>query len=170
MDRVLEVHDAGATAGRGYGGVRHLESGAIAGVPALGQVSGELEVLALVVADGDEVGLVEQDVGRHEDRVGEQAEPGRLLAVFARLVLELGHPGQLAHAGGALEQPGQLGMLMDMALDEQGAPARGSPFTPRRVPGRRGPGRALPVPRGRHEAPGPNNWHKTTVISLTRPD
>ena len=80
----------------------------------------ELEVLALVVADRDPLGVVEEDVGRHEHRVGEQPDPHRLLA--GALLLELGHPPQLAHGGRALEQPGHPGVLGDVALDEQGAP------------------------------------------------
>ena len=44
-------------------------------VEAHGQVPGELEVLALVVAHRDPVGVVEQDVGRLEDRVGEEPDP-----------------------------------------------------------------------------------------------
>ncbi len=110
--------------GRRYGGLGHGEGIAVPGVPALGQVPGQLQVLALVVADRYEVGVVEEDVGRHEDRVGEEAEPGGLLAPLARLVFELGHPVQLAHAGGALEQPGQLRVLVDVALDEQRATGR----------------------------------------------
>ena len=55
--------------------VRHDERVAEAAVEAHGDVAGELEVLALVVADRHLVGLVEQDVGRHQHRIGEQ--PGR---------------------------------------------------------------------------------------------
>jgi len=84
-----------------------------------GQLAGQLEVLALVVPDRNPLGVVEQDVGGLEHRVGEQAGPHRVLA--QALVLELGHPAQLAHGGGALEQPGHLGVLGDVALDEQGA-------------------------------------------------
>ena len=91
-------------------------------------------MLALVVADRYEVSLVQQDVGRHEDGVGEQAQASGLLAALGRLVFELGHAGKLAHAGGALEEPGQLGVLMDVALDEQRAPLRGpSPAARSRV-------------------------------------
>ena len=46
-------------------------------------------------------------------------DPDRLLALA--LVLELGHAAQLAHGRRALEQPGQPGVLGDVALDEQGA-------------------------------------------------
>ena len=70
--------------------------------------------------DRDPLGVVEDDVGRLEHRVGEQPDPHRLLALA--LLLELGHPPQFAHGGGALEQPGHLGVLGHVALDEQGAP------------------------------------------------
>jgi hypothetical protein len=42
-------------------------------------VAGDLDVLALVVTDGDLVGVVEQDVGRHQRRVGEQARRHELV-------------------------------------------------------------------------------------------
>ena len=45
-----------------------------AAVEALGDVAGELEVLALVVAHRNPVGVVEQDVGRLQHRVGEEVE------------------------------------------------------------------------------------------------
>ena len=44
-------------------------------------VAGELDVLALVVADGHLVGVVEEDVGGHQHRVVEQADGHRLLAL-----------------------------------------------------------------------------------------
>ena len=126
--RVLQVHDPGAAAGGSDGCTWDREGVAVPGVPALGQVTGELQVLALVIAHGDEVGVVEQDVGGHEGRVDEEANPGpKLFATFGRLVLPLGHPVQLAHAGGALEQPGQFGVLVDVALDEQDATRRVKP-------------------------------------------
>ena len=43
-------------------------------------VACELDVLALIVADGNLVGVVEQDVGGHQHRVVEQADRYRLLA------------------------------------------------------------------------------------------
>ena len=49
----------------------------VAVVEALREVAGQLEVLALVLADGHVVRAVEQDVGRLEDRVGEQARRWR---------------------------------------------------------------------------------------------
>ena len=76
-------------------------------------------MLSLVVADGDEVGAVDQDVGRHQHRVGEQPDADGLLA--GGLLLELGHPAQLAEGGGALEDPGELGVLGNVALQEDRA-------------------------------------------------
>ena len=55
-------------------GSRHDERGAVPAVEAVGEVAGQLEVLALVLADGYLVGLVEEDVGRLQHRVGEQAD------------------------------------------------------------------------------------------------
>ena len=101
------------------GRLGHDEGLAVAVVEADGHVAGQLQVLALVVADRDGGGVVEEDVGRHEDGVGEEPHPRRLLALA--LVLELGHAAQLAHGGGALEQPGQPGVLGHVALDEEGA-------------------------------------------------
>jgi hypothetical protein len=79
-------------------------------------------VLALVVAHRHDVGVVQEDVGGLQRRVGEQAgghEPAGALALG--LVLELGHPRQLAEAGVALHQPGQAGVLGHVALHEQRA-------------------------------------------------
>jgi hypothetical protein len=45
-------------------------------VEPLGDVAGDLQVLLLVLPDRDDVGVVEQDVGGLEDRVGEQAVLG----------------------------------------------------------------------------------------------
>jgi len=42
-------------------------------VEALRDVTREFEVLALVVADRHEIGLVEQDVAGHQDGIGEEA-------------------------------------------------------------------------------------------------
>ena len=46
-------------------------------VEALRDVARHLEVLLLVLADGHEIGVVEQDVGRHQHRIGEQPVIGR---------------------------------------------------------------------------------------------
>jgi hypothetical protein len=77
-------------------------------VEAAGEVAGELEMLALVLPDRDVLRPVEQDVGRLQDRVGEQPDGGALGTTLDRLVLELGHPAGLTEAGQAVEDPGEL--------------------------------------------------------------
>ena len=96
----------------------------VAAVEPLRQVAGELEVLPLVLADRHEVRTVEQDVGGLEDRVGEQADRRRALALLGGLVLELGHPARLAEAGQAVEHPAELRVLGDLALHEDRRPRR----------------------------------------------
>ena len=92
-----------------------------AGVEPLGQVAAQFHVLALVLAHGDTVRLVEEDVRGLQDRVGEQADAGLVRALFVGLVLELGHPGRLAESRDAVQDPGQLGVLRHLGLDEQRA-------------------------------------------------
>ena len=90
--RVLQVLDARARpADVGPG---HDEGLAVAGVEALREVAGELEVLALVLADRDRVGLVHEDVGRLQDRVGEQPDdaPAPRLPFSLNCVMRLASP------------------------------------------------------------------------------
>ncbi len=98
--------------------MRDRERLAEALVEALGDVAGQLDVLALVVADRDDLGLVEEDVARHQHRVGEEAGRDEVLAL--RLLLELRHPPQLAEARHGAQQPGGLGVRGDVALREDG--------------------------------------------------
>ena len=100
----------------------HLERGAEARVEALGDVARELQVLALVVADRDRVGVVEQDVAGHQDRIVEE-RGGDELAPLA-LLLELRHPPELPVARHRREQPGSLGVRLHVALDEDRRPLR----------------------------------------------
>ena len=104
---------------------RDLERLAEARVEALRDVARELDVLPLVVADRDDVGLVEQDVARHQHRVGEEAGGDELLA-FA-LFLELGHTAELSEPGDGREQPRRLGMRRHVALQEERAALRVEP-------------------------------------------
>jgi len=96
-------------------------------VEPLRQGPAELQVLPLVLAHRYLVGLVQENVGGLQDRVGEQADRGLLLALPGRLVLELGHPARLAEAGHAGQDPGQFGVLGHVALHEQRAPVRVEP-------------------------------------------
>jgi hypothetical protein len=126
----LLVHDLQVVDLRGLAqdvGLGHPEGVAEAVVEPLRQVAGELDVLALVLADRHLVGLVEQDVGRLQDRVGEQAHRRVVAATAGGLVLELRHPARLAEAGDAAEHPGELGVLRHVGLDEQRRPVQVHP-------------------------------------------
>jgi hypothetical protein len=82
-------------------------------------------MLPLVVADRDDVGLVQQDVAGHQHRVGE--ERGRDEILLGRLLLELRHPAELAVARDRAEQPSRLGVCRDVALDEDRGALRVEP-------------------------------------------
>src|SRR5262249_56517145 len=84
-------------------------------VELLREVARELQVLLLVLADGYMRGTVNEDVGGHQGRIGVETDGG-ILAVLARLLLELGHAVEPAEAGDAVEHPGKLGMLGEPAL------------------------------------------------------
>ena len=114
-------------AGRGFGGLGHLGSRVLqvvdacpflrdeglrnheglaeTVVEALGQVTGQLHVLALVITHRDPLGLVEQDVRGHQNWVGEKSHAGCICAALAGLILELGHPACFPETGNAVEHP-----------------------------------------------------------------
>ena len=120
LRRLLQVHDPRADLG--VDALRDLERLAEPRVEARGDVARELEVLPLVVADRDDVGLVEQDVAGHQHRIRE--ERGRDELVPVGLVLELRHPAQLAVARDRAEQPRRLGVRGDVALREHASRGR----------------------------------------------
>ena len=72
-------------------------------------------MLLLIYSHRHNVCLIEQDVRRHQHRVSEK--PGvDIVRMLGRLVLELGHPVQLAHVGKAVQDPGQLRVSGHMRL------------------------------------------------------
>ena len=75
-------------------------------------------MLLLVFTDGNQVSLIQQNVRSHERGVGEQTAVD-VFGVLCALVLELGHTGQLAEHGVALQDPAQFAVLRNVALDEQ---------------------------------------------------
>ena len=73
----------------------HDEGRRIEAVEAFGDVARELEMLFLVGADRHVIRVVEQDIGRHQARVGEQAGVD-VVGVLCGFILELRHAGELA--------------------------------------------------------------------------
>ena len=74
-------------------------------------------MLLLVLADRHMRRAIEQDVGGHQAGIGVEADGG-VLAILAGLLLELRHAVEPAHAGDAIEHPGEFGVLGDLALVE----------------------------------------------------
>ena len=89
-------------------------------VEAVCNVAADLDVLALIHANRNEIGLVQQNVCRHQNRIGKQTDID-VVRMLGGFVLELGHAGSLAEHGEAVEHPRQLRMRGHMALDEQNA-------------------------------------------------
>jgi hypothetical protein len=84
--------------------------------------AGQFQVLALVIADRNLLGAVQQDVGGHQHRVGQQRRPDGTAP--GGLLLELDHALQLTDVHGGLQQPQQLSVGRNLALHEDGAPLR----------------------------------------------
>ncbi|MNI64710.1 hypothetical protein D3C73_1201710 [compost metagenome] len=91
-------------------------------VEALGEVARHLDVLDLVTAHRYLVGLEDQDVGRHQHRVHEQAGADTCVLVLAfltvlvhRCLVGMGTVED-ALAGDGGQEPHQLGGLADVAL------------------------------------------------------
>ena len=75
-------------------------------------------MLLLILAHGDIVGLIEQDIRRHQRRIGEETAVD-VLAVLGGLVLKLRHARELAEHRIAVQDPAELGVLRHVGLDEQ---------------------------------------------------
>mmetsp|Transcript_14434 Transcript_14434/g.57521 ORF Transcript_14434/g.57521 Transcript_14434/m.57521 type:complete len:432 (+) Transcript_14434:1001-2296(+) len=119
---VRERHDARAVFDdERFGLAKHLALLAFAKlvVEAARDVARQLQVLALVLADGHEPGLVQQDVGRHEHGVVEEADAD-VLALLDGLFLVLDHALEPVHRCRAVEQPGEFGVRRDVRLQEDG--------------------------------------------------
>ena len=122
---VVQAHDPGASLADDRLG--HHERLAERVVEALGHVARELHVLLLVLAHGHRVRLVEQDVGRHEHRIVEQADGDALALGAGRLVLELRHAPELAHVGDGVQDPHELAVRRHVALHEDDRALRVDP-------------------------------------------
>ena len=75
-------------------------------------------MLLLILAHGDIVGLIEQDIRRHQRRIGEETAVD-VLAVLGRLVLKLRHARELAEHRIAVQHPPKLCVLRHVGLDKE---------------------------------------------------
>ena len=87
----------------------------------LRNVSSKLQMLLLIVPDGDVRRAIDQNVRGHKRGIGEKAY-GRVFAVLAGLFLELGHSVEPAHPGYAIENPSQFSVFRYLALVEDDMP------------------------------------------------
>ena len=94
-------------------------------VEVAGHVLGHLDVLELIPPDRHDGAAVDQDVGRHQDRI--RIEPHRRADPLGDLVLVRRGPIQQPLAGDRRQDPGQLGHLGHVALAEQQRPLRVEP-------------------------------------------
>ena len=120
---VVEPHDTPADFGNDS--IGHHKRVAVDVVETLGDVTRKLNVLPLVLADWHLMGIVEQDVARHEDGVVE--EPGGYALLVLCLCLELRHSLQPADGRDAVEQPAGLSVRRHVALHENSALVRVKP-------------------------------------------
>src|SRR5690606_34845261 len=74
-------------------------------------------MLLLIFAGRDVGRAIDEDIGRHQVRIGVKADGG-VLTVLAGFFLELGHAVEPAEAGDAIEDPGKLRMGGNTALGE----------------------------------------------------
>ena len=119
---VLEIHDSRTDLWCHCSGndERLTESS----VEAKGDVACDLDVLSLVVTNGDFVGVVEQDVRGLERWIGEESCRDEFSFAACRLVLELGHSAQFAVTHETLHHPAQLVVLRYVGLHEDGGNLR----------------------------------------------
>ena len=82
-------------------------------VEAAGDLAGQLDVLALVLADRNLVGLVGEHVRGLQHRI-EEEPGGDQLPLLRRLLLELGHAIEVAVGGERRQVPGELAVLPDV--------------------------------------------------------
>ena len=66
-------------------------------------------MLQLILPDRNHIRLIEKDIRRHQDRIGEETGV-HVVRMFGGLVLKLRHAAQLAHIGKAVKNPGKLRM------------------------------------------------------------
>mmetsp|Transcript_5957 Transcript_5957/g.8846 ORF Transcript_5957/g.8846 Transcript_5957/m.8846 type:complete len:359 (-) Transcript_5957:119-1195(-) len=86
--------------------------------PSSDDVPRKFEMLSLIFTDWDTVGLIEEDVGRHEDGVGEESDADGVGSSLTCFVLELDHTFEPVHGRGTIEEPAEFRVCRDVRLDE----------------------------------------------------
>ncbi|MNP24080.1 hypothetical protein D3C76_1168220 [compost metagenome] len=77
-------------------------------------------MLLLIFTHRHLVGLIQQNVSRHQYRIVKQTGVD-VFSVTGRFILELGHAAQFTEIGVAIQGPAQLRVFRDVRLNEDGA-------------------------------------------------
>ncbi len=98
------------------------EATGVEGVEAAGDLAGDFDVGGLILADGDEGGLVGEDIGGLEEGIAEEAVGGKIfLFELLLLILVGGNALKPGDRGDHAEEGVQLKVSGDVGLDEDGA-------------------------------------------------
>ena len=79
---------------------------------------GQLHMLLLILTNGNQVRLIQQDIAGHEAGVCKQTCID-IIRILCRFILELGHTAKLTEHRVAIQHPAKLCMLVNMALNKQ---------------------------------------------------
>src|SRR6478672_8078643 len=80
-------------------------------------------MLFLIVTNWNEIRLVKQDVRCHQQWIFKKTNRD-ILPLLLSFVFVLCHPLELRHAGDAIEYPGELGVFVNVRLDEDSGDVR----------------------------------------------
>src|SRR5690606_4999585 len=84
----------------------------------LSQVPRQFQMLLLILADGNEICLIEQNVCRHQYGINAKPHTGTFPTTLLRLIFELRHSLKFAHSRYAGKYPREFSVLVDVGLDE----------------------------------------------------
>ena len=112
--RIIQGHNAGAFLQ--IAAFRNDEGLLVLVVYPGGNVAAQLNMLLLIVTHRNDVRIIQQNVGSHQHRIGEQTSRCRLFILA--FILELGHSGQLAGIGLAGQHPSQFCVTRNIRLHE----------------------------------------------------
>ena len=90
---------------------------AVIAVEAFGNIPRQFKMLFLIMTDGHEVCLIEQNVRGHQHRISEHPCADRL-ALFGGLILELRHALKLGFARDAVENPSEFRVFGHVRLNK----------------------------------------------------
>ena len=80
-------------------------------------------MLSLIVTNGYEISLIEQDVRGHQNRIIKESD-GDVFLLLACFVFVLRHAFEFGHARDAVQHPGEFRVLFNVRLNEDSRNSR----------------------------------------------